>query len=94
MAKMLVLTGIFFISCEDFLMPGTEKEYFVFTNAKEYEFCQNKNVHTIFHQKQGWPYDTLLRFQTFLRLCSTGNETDDEEQMCIRLVIQSYHYYE
>ena len=65
--KYIIFWKEFFTSCEDFLMPGTEKEYFVFTDAKEYEFCQNKNVHTIFHQKQGWPYDTLLRFQTFLK---------------------------
>lgn len=65
--KYIIFWKDFFTSCDEFLLPGTEKEYFVFTDAAEYEFCRNKNVHTIFHQKQGWPYDTLLRFQTFLK---------------------------
>lgn len=65
--KYIIFWKEFYVSCEKRLLPGIQKEYFVFTDTPEYDFSQNDNVHTIQHQKLGWPYDTLMRFQTFLK---------------------------
>ena len=65
--KYIVFWKDFFTSSEKFFIPGSTKEYFVFTDATEFEFSNNPQVHTISHQKLGWPYDTLLRFQVFLK---------------------------
>lgn len=63
--KYIVFWKEFFTSCEQYFIPGARKEYFVFTDATAYEFSTDEKVHTIPHQQQGWPYDTLMRFHTF-----------------------------
>lgn len=63
--KYIVFWKEFFTSCEQHFIPGARKEYFVFTDATSFEFSGDERVHTVFHQTQGWPYDTLMRFHTF-----------------------------
>ncbi|MGC4035940.1 MAG: family 6 glucosyltransferase [Chitinophagaceae bacterium] len=57
----------FFKSCEKYFLPGIEKEYFVFTDAKKIFKEKNANVHKIYQQKLKFPGDTLMRFDMFLR---------------------------
>jgi hypothetical protein len=63
--KYIVFWKDFFTSCEQYFIPGSQKEYFVFTDASTFEFSANESVHTIPHKKLGWPYDTLMRFHVF-----------------------------
>lgn len=53
----------FYKSSEQYFLQGHTKEYFVFTD-KEISYV-NKRVHTIYQEKLGWPYDTLMRFKMF-----------------------------
>ena len=61
-----VLWKEFFESYEEYFLPQSRKEYYVFTDA-EYlygeEFCER--VHKVHQEKLGWPYDTLMRFHMF-----------------------------
>ena len=58
----------FYLSCEKYFIPEAEKEYYVFTDSEHLEFDSQSNVHLIEQKKLGWPYDTLLRFDMFLRI--------------------------
>lgn len=54
----------FYASCEAFLLKGVASlEYFVFTD--DIELCHNNNVHLIFKKCQGFPADSLFRFEMF-----------------------------
>lgn len=55
----------FYESCEKYLGP-CEKQYFVWTDNKSFEYSNADNVTITPAQKKGWPYDTLLRFDMFL----------------------------
>lgn len=66
--KYIVFWKDFFSSCERHFIHGSHKEYFVFTDAPSFESSDNERVHTVFHQQQGWPYDTLMRFHTFCKV--------------------------
>lgn len=58
----------FFQSAEKFLLPRTEKHYFIFTDFGGELMGQNAGKITrIFQEKLGWPYDTLMRFKMFLK---------------------------
>lgn len=58
----------FYTSCEKRFVPEIDKEYYVFTDAEHLEFDTKSNVHILYQEKLGWPYDTLLRFDMFLRV--------------------------
>lgn len=56
----------FFISYERNFLPNSQKEYFVFTDAKILygeEVC--KRIHRIYQRQLGWPQDTLMRYHMF-----------------------------
>jgi Glycosyltransferase family 6 len=57
----------FYESVESLLLPGCDKEYFVFTDAVQIEYEQKENVHKIFQEATDWPYSTLLRFHIFIK---------------------------
>lgn len=57
----------FYHSCEEKFMPMHERFYFVFTDGDINTF-ENENVKVIFQPKLGWPYDTLKRFEMFLKI--------------------------
>lgn len=59
----------FFISCERYFHPNDNKEYFVFTDSKElYKENEIDRIHKIYQENLGWPYNTLMRFDMFLRV--------------------------
>lgn len=57
----------FYMSMEQYFLVGKEKEYFVFTNATNIYEENKVNVHKIFQEPRNWPYNTLLRFEIFLK---------------------------
>lgn len=58
----------FYKSFEKYFLPDCDKEYFVFTDAAElYGENDFNNIHKYEHKYMGWPYDTLMRFEIFLR---------------------------
>lgn len=57
----------FYESCEKYLLNDAEKKYFVFTDAEYLDYEENENILKIHQEKLGWPYDTMLRFDIFLK---------------------------
>ena len=59
----------FYRSCEQYFLPNSNKNYFVFTDSKElYDEKNNDKIVKIYQEKLGWPYDTLMRFDLFSRI--------------------------
>lgn len=56
----------FYRSAERYFIPECEKHYFVFTDHPEHIKHQG-NVSFYHQEKLGWPYDTLMRFDIFLK---------------------------
>jgi len=57
----------FYLSCDKYFLPETEKEYFVFTDAENIDFeTENHLVHRIYQNNLGWPGNTLKRYDIFL----------------------------
>ena len=56
----------FYLSCEKYLIPEAEKHYFVYTDSDIFD-KENPRVHIYPIEKRGWPFDTLLRFEIFLK---------------------------
>jgi hypothetical protein len=56
----------FYISAQSQLLPGTDKMYYVFTDADRIFAEDSLNVHKIYQKNLGWPYNTLMRFHIFL----------------------------
>lgn len=55
----------FYSTCEKYFLPGeAEKEYFVFTDNKS--LSKEKNVHLTERKCQGFPLDTLFRYDMIL----------------------------
>ena len=57
----------FFETAEKYFIPNAEKTYFVFTDNDILEFQDRNNVIKIHQDKLGWPYDTMMRFDIFLK---------------------------
>lgn len=56
----------FYASAEKYLLPNSEKHYFVFTES---DAIQNTDrIHKIYQERMGWPNDTLMRFHLFLNI--------------------------
>ncbi len=66
----------FYTSCEEFFLKGHQKTYFLFTDSKNFDFEDNENVVVINQKKLGWPYDTLMRFDMFLKAKEQLKEYD------------------
>lgn len=56
----------FYESAEKYLMPNTEKHYFVFTDSEQIQ--STDKIHKIYQERLGWPKDTLMRFHLFLNI--------------------------
>ena len=56
----------FYKSAEQFLLPNSDKQYFVFTDSNNIQ--STDNIHKIYQEKLGWPKDTLMRFHLFLNI--------------------------
>lgn len=57
----------FYKSSQQYLMPETEKVYFVFTDG-ELNTYGNTNVHKVYQEQLAFPYPTLYRFRFFLKV--------------------------
>lgn len=66
--KYTVFWPNFFQSAETYLLPGFEKQYFVFTDADTLEGMETQRVHRIPQEALEWPYPTLYRFRFFHRI--------------------------
>lgn len=56
----------FYRSCEEYFLPETAKDYFVFTD--DMTLSREKNVHFYFKRCEGFPKDSLFRFDMFLTI--------------------------
>lgn len=57
----------FYRTSEQYFYPAIEKKYIVFTDDEQLicALSSNEKVQTYFQRRAGWPYDTLMRFNTF-----------------------------
>lgn len=56
----------FYLSCEKNFIEGAQKQYFIFSDAEElHDEKTNPNIHKIFQQDIGWPFNTLKRYEMF-----------------------------
>ncbi|UAY78607.1 glycosyl transferase [Pasteurella canis] len=70
-----IATGRYHIFWEDFyrssekhFMPGVAKKYFLFSDYQgSFLGEETGSVYRIYQKKLGWPYDTLMRFDIFLK---------------------------
>jgi len=60
----------FFRSAEQYLLPGYDKHYFVFTDTASLEGEESGRVHRVEQEALPWPYPTLYRFRFFERIRS------------------------
>lgn len=58
----------FYISCEKNFLVDCEKDYYVFTDSEKIEYGENENVHIIYQNDMGWPFNTMKRFSMFNRI--------------------------
>lgn len=58
----------FYKSFEERFCVESEKHYYVFTDAKDIIYSNAENVHIIYQKNLGWPYNTLNRYDMFLRI--------------------------
>lgn len=66
--RYITLWDDFYKSCERFLTPTATRHYFVFTDCLEpIAGEETGRVHRYHQDKLGWPYDTLMRFEIFLK---------------------------
>lgn len=63
-------------SMERFFLPNYEKHYFVFTDKENIYKKEQKIVSIIYQEDLGWPKNSLLRFQFFLRIESELKKYD------------------
>ena len=65
--RYIVFWKDFYKSAQKYLLKNYEKEYFVFTDNTDFPFKNEPNVHYINQPNLGWPDNTLMRFDMFLR---------------------------
>lgn len=65
--KYSIFWDSFYNTAQDYFYPKAEKSYFIFTDDNELikRVRGNNSIHPYFQRKAGWPYDTLLRFNSF-----------------------------
>ncbi len=56
----------FYDSSEKYFLPNSNKEYFVFTDAKDIYQGDNERVHVVYQEPLGWPGASMYRFHIFL----------------------------
>jgi hypothetical protein len=52
-------------STKEFLLPNVEKKYFLFSDK---QFENKDDLVQVYHEKMGWPYDTMMRFHLMSKL--------------------------
>lgn len=66
----------FYISCEKYFIPDIQKEYFVYTDSNNLVFNSHNNVNIIYQKNLGWPDNTLMRYDIFLKNYKAWNKND------------------
>ena len=73
-AILYICTGKYTVFWKDFyesaarlLFEGHQKTYFIFTDAEKIDFDEKSNIKKVYQEKLGWPFDTLMRFNMFLK---------------------------
>lgn len=64
----------FYISSEKNFLKNCEKEYFVFTDAKDIYERNNPRIHIQYQENLEWPGNTLFRFKMFSKIIDKLNE--------------------
>ena len=82
-AILYICTGKYVIFWKDFyksfsrhFLPSYEKHYFVFTDSNDASLLESSNIHMVYQEKLGWPYDTLFRFRMFHSIDDQLSEFD------------------
>lgn len=68
----------FYKESKQFFYPKEERHFFVFTDDEELikQSKELKDVDVYFQRRSGWPYDTLLRFNSFCMIQDRLREYD------------------
>ena len=64
----------FYKSFQEHFLPNCRKEYYVFTDKDD--LCEKENVHLTHIDHLDWPYNTLLRFEFFLKVKTELEKSD------------------
>lgn len=72
--KYAIFWQSFYESCERYFAPGTEKRYYVFTDNEDIR--SGGRVKTYYEQPKGFPMDSLLRFDMFLKVEEEASRCD------------------
>lgn len=64
--KYSIFWNTFHESAERYFLPGIETHYFVFTDDKNIR--PSDRIHTYYEEPKGFPMDSLLRFDLFLKI--------------------------
>ena len=74
--KYTVFWKDFYESYEKNFVRNCRKDYFVFTDSDALTYAERDNVHIIYQELLGWPYDTLNRFHFFAKIENQLKEFD------------------
>ncbi len=66
--KYHIFWNSFYESAQRFFLSEHDKDYFLFSDSKFIDYLHNEKVNVIFQEKLGWPFDTLKRFEIFLKV--------------------------
>ncbi|MCF0209447.1 MAG: hypothetical protein HUK07_08330, partial [Bacteroidaceae bacterium] len=64
--KYSIFWETFYKSAEKYLLPDCTREYFVFTDDEK--ILPTEHIHVYYERAKGFPLDSLLRFELFLRV--------------------------
>lgn len=66
----------FYKTSEKYFLNNSKKQYFVFTDVEYIYNEEDKNIHKIYQESLGWPYNTLMRFNMFKKIEDRLKEFD------------------
>ena len=56
----------FYRTFQEKFLPGSDKTFFVFTDAEHLDYDDAPDVRRIYQKALDWPYSSLLRFKMFV----------------------------
>ena len=71
--KYIIFLDSLFRSADKFFMPGYERTYFVFTDGN---VPQSDHIVRVEQKRLGWPYDTMMRFEVYLKAVEYFKDID------------------
>lgn len=66
--RYIVFWKNFYEACEKYFLPKHNKTYFIFTDNSGFIYENNENVVKVQQENLGWPNNTLMRFEMFLKI--------------------------